>query len=70
MAYYSLLWPTINIVGHGLLQIKLTSVQVFCCEYCETFNNTYFQEHLRAAAFFAKKVQKQPPEVFYEKRCS
>ena len=24
--------------------------QVFSCEYCEIFKNTYFEEHLQAAA--------------------
>ena len=24
--------------------------QVFSCEYCEIFKNTYFEEHLRTAA--------------------
>ena len=26
--------------------IKKTPTQVFYCEYCEIFKNTYFQEHL------------------------
>ena len=29
---------------------KRDSTQVFCCEYCEIFKNTHFEEHLRAAA--------------------
>ena len=29
---------------------KETSTQVFSCEYCDTFKNTYFEEHLRTAA--------------------
>ena len=24
---------------------------MFSCEYCETFMNTYFEEHLRTTAF-------------------
>ena len=24
---------------------KKTPTQVFSCEYCQTFNNTYFEEH-------------------------
>ena len=37
----------------SLLVIKLqrlTPAQVFPCEYCENFKNTYFEEHLRTAA--------------------
>ena len=30
--------------------IKKTLTQVFSCEYCEIFKNTYFEEHLRTAA--------------------
>ena len=26
--------------------IKKTPTQVFSCEYCEIFKNTYFEEHL------------------------
>ena len=29
--------------------IKKTPVQVFSCEFCEIFKNTYFVENLRAA---------------------
>ena len=29
---------------------KEIPTQVFSCEYCETFKNTYFEEHLRTAA--------------------
>ena len=29
---------------------KQTPTQVFSCEYCEIFTNTYFEEHLRTAA--------------------
>ena len=29
---------------------KETPTQVFSCEYCEIFKNTYFGEHLRTAA--------------------
>ena len=28
----------------------LTPTQVFSCEYCEIFKNTYLEEHLRSAA--------------------
>ena len=30
---------------------KETLTQVFSREYCEIFKNTYFEEHLRTAAF-------------------
>ena len=29
---------------------KETPTQVFSCEICETFTNTYFEEHLRTTA--------------------
>ena len=32
------------------LHLKETLTQVCSCEYCEFFKNTYFEEHLRAAA--------------------
>ena len=32
------------------LHLKETLTQVPSCEYCEFFKNTYFEEHLRAAA--------------------
>ena len=31
--------------------LKKTPIQVFSCEYCEIFQNTYFEKHLRTAAF-------------------
>ena len=31
-----------------LIKLK-TLTQVFSCEYCEIFKNTYFEEHLRTA---------------------
>ena len=37
--------------------IKETPTQVFPCEYCEIFKNTYFEEHLRTAAFVLKDCQ-------------
>ena len=30
--------------------VKETPAQVFSCEYCEIFKNTYFEEHLWTAA--------------------
>ena len=29
--------------------LKKAQTQVFSCEFCELFNNTYFKEHLRTA---------------------
>ena len=29
----------------------MTPAEVFFCEFCEVFKNTYFVEHLRTAAF-------------------
>ena len=31
--------------------LKGTPTQVFSCEYCEIFKNSYFEEHLRMATF-------------------
>ena len=31
--------------------LKKTPTQVFSCKVCETFKNTYFEEHLRTTAF-------------------
>ena len=41
-----------KVAGHNGLQLyeKETPTQVLCCEYCEIFKNTYFEEHLRTAA--------------------
>ena len=36
--------------GNLQLHSKGISAQVFFCEFCETFMNTYFVKHLRAAA--------------------
>ena len=30
--------------------LKETPTKVFCCEYCENFKNTYFQENMQATA--------------------
>ena len=32
------------------------STQVFSCEYCEIFNNTYYEEHLRTAGVLKQHV--------------
>ena len=35
--------------------------------FCEIFKNTFFTEHLRKLLLLLA-LQKQPPEVFYEKK--
>ena len=42
------LFKKIAISSATLLERDLT--QGFACEYCETFKNTYFEEHLKTAA--------------------
>ena len=38
---------------------KETPTQVFSCDYCEFFKNTYFEEHLRrAASVYSKDLLK------------
>ena len=39
-----------KVAGLGLQLFYEISTQVFPCEYCEIFNNSYFKEHLRTAA--------------------
>ena len=34
---------------HAILLQRGTPTQVFSCEYCEVFKNTYFEEHLQTA---------------------
>ena len=34
------------------LYLKTTPTQVFSCEFCKTFKNTYFERHLPTDAFF------------------
>ena len=36
--------------------IKRNPTQVFSCEYCEVFKNTYYEEHLLTVAFL-KELQ-------------
>ena len=38
------------------LYLKETPAQVFSCEYCKIFKNTYFEEHLRTAASIKNKL--------------
>ena len=41
-----------NVASRGPANlIKEILWQVFSCEYCELFKNTYFEKHLRAAAY-------------------
>ena len=43
-------WSLFLIKLQGLrpaILLKRDSTQVFSCEYCEIFKNTYFEEHLR-----------------------
>ena len=35
---------------------KETPTQVFFCEYCDVFNNTCFEKHLRTIAFVNSRV--------------
>ena len=37
-----------------IVGLKQTLRQVFFCEYCKSFKNTYFEEHLRTAASAVK----------------
>ena len=52
---------------------KETLAQVFCCEFCEIFKNTFFTELLRATVsagivdFRRNVFQKQSPVVFCKK---
>ena len=45
-------WPTFGWLLFSTLQLyqKKTPTQLFSCEYCGTFKNTYFEEHLRMRA--------------------
>ena len=36
---------------------KDTLAQVFSCEFCEIFKNTFFTEHLRTTASICSKVK-------------
>ena len=58
-----------NISGTGLqLYQKKTPAQVFFCECCEVFKNTYFEEHLQAAASDSyKKWEREKQVVFIAK---
>ena len=47
---------------------KETLAQVFSCEFCEIFKNTYFEEHLQTAAsnsFFQEDVYGQDTAIPY-----
>ena len=50
------------------LYLKETPTQVFSCEYCEIFKNTYFGEHLRTPAYLAYRIwtaNNTFPMIFY-----
>ena len=54
--------------GRGLEHYqKETPTQVFSCKYFEIFKNTYFEKHLRTAAFVHFKIKRsiQHPPVNY-----
>ena len=42
------------------LYLKETPAQVFSCEYCQIFKNTYFEEPLRTAAFLENAYRTHP----------
>ena len=44
--------------------LRDTQAQVFSCQYCDIFKNTYFGEHLRTAALV---IQSRHPDVFIKK---
>ena len=45
-------------VWSPVIVLRETPIQVFPCEYCKIFRNTYFEEHLRttASAFPSKSM--------------
>ena len=43
---------------------KETLAQVFSCEFCEIFKNTFFKEHLRTTAFILRALV----DLFWTKR--
>ena len=38
-------------IGLPATLLKESPIQVFSCEYCEIFKNTYFAKHLQTAAY-------------------
>ena len=44
-------------LAYNIIQ-KQTLTQVFSCEFCEIFKNTFFIEHLRATASELGFIQK------------
>ena len=46
--------------------IKGTPTQLLSCEYCEIFQNSYFEEHLRTAAFIQRRIQDPIKQLFLE----
>ena len=54
-----------------LIKLKETLAQVFSCEFCEIFKNTFFTEHPRATASVYLKAHRQiPKKRYFEKYCS
>ena len=47
---------------------KEALTQVFSCEFCEIFKNTFFTEHLWATASYLMKVRKTDNRVIHEIR--
>ena len=39
-----------KVSGLKISQYSQTPIQVFSCEYCASFKNAYFEEHLRMSA--------------------
>ena len=54
-----LCWSPFLIMLQLEMQVE-SPTQVFSCEYCEIFKNTYFEEHLRTAASVYVKKKLKP----------
>ena len=42
----------------------MTPTQVFSCEHCEIFKNTYFEEHLRTVEILKSSQEKVKYQIF------
>ena len=51
MNYNTSLFQTLVLTAFVFKLFLKTTAQVLSCECCENFKNTYFEEHLRTAAF-------------------
>ena len=51
MNYNTSLFQTLLLTAFVFKLFLKTTTQVLSCECCENFKNTYFEEHLRTAAF-------------------